>query len=103
MWFPNRSDTNRAIQSLKMARGWKVYNCTIRVVKTKVLITFAVAEKLICAIVIPYAGCWFSDAAAHIIMFVQHTHEFIPITKALIHTLDLATLCIIYLLYYCVI
>ena len=22
MWFPNRSDTNRAVQAQKMARGW---------------------------------------------------------------------------------
>ena len=25
MWFPNRSDTNRAVQAKKMARGWKFY------------------------------------------------------------------------------
>ena len=24
MWFPNRSDANRAIQAQKMARGWKL-------------------------------------------------------------------------------
>ena len=23
IWFPNRSDTNRAVQAQKMARGWK--------------------------------------------------------------------------------
>ena len=23
MWFPNKSDTNRAVQPQKMARGWK--------------------------------------------------------------------------------
>ena len=23
IWFPNRSDTNRPVQSQKMARGWK--------------------------------------------------------------------------------
>ena len=23
MWFPNRSDTNQAVQAQKMDRGWK--------------------------------------------------------------------------------
>ena len=40
-------------------------NCTIRVAKTKALISFAVTAKLICAFVFAYAYCWFSDAAAH--------------------------------------
>ena len=26
MWFPNRSDTNLAVQSQKMARGWKFWS-----------------------------------------------------------------------------
>ena len=41
MWSPNRSDTNRAVQAQKMARGWisKVDECTIHVVKTKALIS----------------------------------------------------------------
>ena len=26
MWFPNRSDRNRAVQSQKMASGWKFWN-----------------------------------------------------------------------------
>ena len=25
MWFPNRSDTNRAVQSQKMVRDWKFW------------------------------------------------------------------------------
>ena len=25
MWFPNRFDTNQAIQALKRARGWKLW------------------------------------------------------------------------------
>ena len=25
MWFPNRSNTNRAVQAQKMARGWKFW------------------------------------------------------------------------------
>ena len=40
----------------------------IRVVKTKALISFAVTAKLICAFVFAYADCWFSHAAAHIII-----------------------------------
>ena len=52
MWFPTRSDTNQALLAQKMARGGnlgfrKKKNCTIRVVKTKALISFAVTAKLI--------------------------------------------------------
>ena len=39
-------------------------NCTIRVAKTKALISFAVTAKLICAFVFAYADCWFSHVAA---------------------------------------
>ena len=45
MWFPNRSDTNQAAQSQKQARSLKFRQkrkCTIRVAKTKALISFAV-------------------------------------------------------------
>ena len=38
-----------------------------RVAKTKVLISFAVTAKLICAFVFAYADCWFSHEAAHIL------------------------------------
>ena len=41
-------------------------NCTIRVVKTKALISFAVTAKLICAFVFAYADCWFCHEAAHL-------------------------------------
>ena len=41
-------------------------NSTIRVAKTKVLISFAVTAKLICAFVIAYAKCWLSHDVAHI-------------------------------------
>ena len=34
--------------------------------KTKVLISFAVTAKLICAFVFAYADCWFSHAATQI-------------------------------------
>ena len=39
-------------------------NCTIRVAKTKALISFAVTAKLICVFVFAYADCWFSHEAA---------------------------------------
>ena len=40
--------------------------CTIRVAKTKTLISFAVTAKLICVFVFAHANCWFSHAQAHI-------------------------------------
>ena len=39
--------------------------CTVRVAKTKALISFAVTAKLVCAIVFVHADCWFSHAATH--------------------------------------
>ena len=43
-------------------------NCTIRLVKTKALISFAVTAKLICAFVFTYADCWLSHVVAY--MFI---------------------------------
>ena len=57
-WFPNWSYTNQAVQLQKMARGLKKFgfrkkrDCTIRVAKTKVLISFPVTAKLICVFVL---------------------------------------------------
>ena len=67
MWFPNRSDTNRAVQAQKMARvilhlESRGTACTIRVAKTKALISFADSVKLICTFVFAYAKCLFSPA-----------------------------------------
>ena len=39
-------------------------NRTIRVAKTKALISCAVTAQLICGFVFAYADCWFFDAAA---------------------------------------
>ena len=39
-------------------------NFTVRVVKTKALISSAVTAKLICTFVVAYADCWFSHAMA---------------------------------------
>ena len=56
MWFPNRFDTNRPVQAQKMARGWKSKfgfrkkrDCTIRVAKTKALISsYCEADLRLC-------------------------------------------------------
>ena len=73
MWFLTRSDTNRAVQSQKKDRSLKFQilveeelYCTIRVAKTKVLISFVVTAKLICVFVFAYADCWFSHEAAQL-------------------------------------
>ena len=44
-------------------------NCTIHVVKTKALISFAVTAKVICVFVFSYAKSRFSHDAAHFIFF----------------------------------
>ena len=45
-------------------------DCTIRLAKTKALISFAVTAKLICAFVFAYAEILFSHDAAHSIKTV---------------------------------
>ena len=42
-------------------------NCTICIVKTRALISFAVTAKLICVFVFAYAKIRFSHVAGHII------------------------------------
>ena len=75
MWFPYGSDTNRAEQAQKMARGRKFWvrkyrNCAIPVAKTRALIIFTVTAKLICAFVFAYAKCLFSHDVAHLYEFI---------------------------------
>ena len=41
-------------------------NCTIPVVKTKELISFAATAKLICVFVFAYADCWFTHDVAQL-------------------------------------
>ena len=48
------------------SRGDQRY-CTIRVAKTKALISFAVTAKLICVFVFAYAKSQFSHNKAHLI------------------------------------
>ena len=71
MWFPNRSDTNWAVQAQKILEtanlGFRKYrNYTICVAKSKALISFAVTAKLICTFVFAYTDCRFSHEAAHL-------------------------------------
>ena len=47
-------------------------DCTIHVVKTKALISFAVTVKLICVSVFAYAKIWFSHDTAHIVTVGRH-------------------------------
>ena len=58
-WFPTWSDTNRAVQLQKMARGLKFRILKVEglyyVAKTKALISLAVTAKLICVFVFTYA------------------------------------------------
>ena len=50
--------------------GFRKYRkCTIRVAKTKALISFAVNAKLIWAFDFAYADCCFSHEAAHILSY----------------------------------
>ena len=56
IWVPTRSNTNRAVQSQKTARGWtfwikKVEELFYPCSEKKALISFAVTAKLICAFV----------------------------------------------------
>ena len=45
-------------------------DCTIRVAKTKALISFAVTAKLICVFVFAYAKSRFSHDAAYLVCIV---------------------------------
>ena len=50
----------------------KKRNSTIRVAKTKALISFAVTMKLICVFVFACANCWFSHEAAQILLLQKY-------------------------------
>ena len=71
-WFPTRSDTNRAVQPQKMARGLKfrfkkvegLYHlCNIN----KGADQLPVIAKLICVFVFAYAKRWFSHDVAQLL------------------------------------
>ena len=54
--------------------------CTIRVAKTKALISFAITAKLICAFVFAYVDCWFSHGEAHCMLFIFLQYTAITLT-----------------------
>ena len=56
----------------------------MRAVKTKTLISVAVAAKLICVFVFAYADCWFSHEAAHIL--AHFCRQDIRLAHLLMHT-----------------
>ena len=71
MWFPNRFDTNRPVQSQKRARSMKFWSEVEEELYypssgNKGVISFTVTAKLICAFVFAYGDCWFSNEAAQI-------------------------------------
>ena len=63
MWENQQcADTNRAVQAQKKGRGWKFWMKKVEELyypeaKTKAMISFAVAVKLICAFGFAYADC----------------------------------------------
>ena len=86
MWFSNMSDTNWSVLSQNMSdTNWSVpsqmkarslnfrikrkRHCTVCVVKTKALISFAVTAKLICIFVFASAKCWFSHDVTQIMFY----------------------------------
>ena len=69
--FPNRSDTNQAVQAQIWLEAGNFEELYYSITKPKALISFAVTAKLICALVFPYANCWLSHYAPHIIYSLQ--------------------------------
>ena len=68
-------------------------DCTIRVAKTKALISFAVTAKLICVFVFAYAKSQFSHDAAHIICIILYfkvnaNEQYHPIPIKVLNGLD---------------
>ena len=52
-------------------------DCTIRVAKTKALISFAVTAKLTCAFIFAYAKSRFSNEAARLINKIKEFHSYV--------------------------
>ena len=79
IWFPNRSDINRPVQSQKRRKLYhpssenkgadqlcSYCKADLRNKGADQLCSYAVTAKLICAFVFAYADCWFSHGAAQI-------------------------------------
>ena len=76
IWVQTRSDTNQPAQSQKQARSlqfliYEEEGCTIRVAKTKALISCAVTAQLICGFVFAYANCLCSYAVAQMFLILS--------------------------------
>ena len=75
--FPTRPNTNWTVQPKKMDKeAWnfgfrKLRDCTIYLVKTKVLIGCAVTVQLMCVFVFAFAKM-FSHEAAHMSLSIFH-------------------------------
>ena len=74
MWFPNRSDTNRSVQSQKQDISLKFrikeeeeVNNLCSENKGADQLSFTVTAKLVCAFVFAYSNCWFSHEAPQIL------------------------------------
>ena len=65
IWILTRSDTNQAVQPLKMARGWKFGIW----VEEKLYYPYSENKGAdqFCVFVFAYAKRWFSQAVAHIL------------------------------------
>ena len=57
----------------------KKRHCTICVVKTKSLISFAVTVKLTCTFVFAFVKCWFSHDIAHVISYNIDVQAYRPL------------------------
>ena len=76
MWFPNRSDTNWAVQAQKQARSLKFWS------KVEEELYYPSSEnkgadQLRSYNVFAYADCWFSHEAAHIILSLGHLNHIV--------------------------
>ena len=66
IWVPTRSDTNRAVQSQIMVRGWTFWKVEKLYYPCSVNKGADQLRKYFCAFVFAFADCCFSHAAAHI-------------------------------------
>ena len=66
----------------------KKRDCTIRVAKTKALISFAVTAKLICVFVFAYAKSWFSRNEAHMMTDIK-TSLFVMVCVTFLQLIDI--------------
>ena len=61
-WFPTRSDTNQAVQSQKITRGWKFRIYKVEKLHYSCRENKGADQRLCFAFVFTYAKCWFSHS-----------------------------------------